>query len=85
MRWRINKMGIPKEGAQKWVIKFAWFPTKALSRQPIFGTEEYDEYTIWLEKYECHYEYKKNVRVAHPKIHHYYMDKWVAKNNYILD
>ena len=46
MKFKIKTFDIPKIGDRKTIIKFAWFPKKI------------DNIILWLEKYECTYEFK---------------------------
>lgn len=48
---RFKRKTEPKVGDQRTVYKFAWLPTTV------------GEYTVWLERYAIHQEYKKGMYV----------------------
>lgn len=55
MRWEITHPTTPELGDVRFITKFAWLPTRVLSKIT------YTDHLIWLELYIVEQEYMKSI------------------------
>ena len=80
MKWPKNKPA--KIGDHRWYNRFAWLPVSAYKQK--VGCGGFDEFTVWLEYYKIHEEYKSMaVDNGICGLMNEYM--WVKEANYVIE
>ena len=80
MKWPRKKTA--QVGDHRWYNRFAWIPLKAYKQK--YGCGGYDEYTVWLEWYQIHEEYK-TMAVDNGICGLIGEDMWVFEARYVIE
>ena len=76
MRWKVKKD--PQDGAERWRMRFAWFPVNVRLHWP---SNMNDRYWIWLERYNQYQKYS----VSYDVIAGVSVMRWTTIENYAVN